>query len=153
MLYVSKLFAFVCFVFHGAAPIHYVQMVILNLPYPYLRTTTVLLDKVQRSSIISFGCGFFEDGNTRCRPRQFHACNIMWPKENSSVPVSITAGLMGLLTASFDAGVTAFNCGDIYTGVKELYGKMMVAHTELGGRQQLGQGRSHKACPRFGRDF
>ena len=29
-----KLFAFVCFVFHGAAPIPYVQAAILNLPHP-----------------------------------------------------------------------------------------------------------------------
>ena len=60
---------------------------------------------------------------------------------------------MCLLTASFHAGVTAFDCGDIYTGVKEVYEKMMVARTEWGGRQQLGHGRSHKACPRFGSDF
>ena len=41
---VYKLCAFVCFVFHGAAPILYVWVAILNLPHPYLRSTTVLLD-------------------------------------------------------------------------------------------------------------
>ena len=39
------LFAFVCLVFHGAVPIPYVQVVILNLSHPYLRSTTVLLDQ------------------------------------------------------------------------------------------------------------
>ena len=41
---VYKLFVFVCFVFYGAAPIPYVQMTILNLAHPKLRSTTVLLD-------------------------------------------------------------------------------------------------------------
>ena len=40
------LFAFLCFVFHGAAPIPYVQMAILNLTHPYLRSTTILLDTI-----------------------------------------------------------------------------------------------------------
>ena len=39
-----KQFAFVCFVFHEAAPIPYVQSAILNLPHPQLRSTTVVLD-------------------------------------------------------------------------------------------------------------
>ena len=38
-------FVFLCFDFHGAAPILYVQAAILNLPHPYLRSTTVLLDE------------------------------------------------------------------------------------------------------------
>ena len=41
---VNKHFVFVCFVFHGATPIPYVQLAILNLPNPYFRSTTVLLD-------------------------------------------------------------------------------------------------------------
>ena len=43
---VYKLFALLCFVFHGAAP-PYVQVVILNLPHLYLRSTTILLDCVE----------------------------------------------------------------------------------------------------------
>ena len=31
---VYKLFAFVCFVFHGSSPIPYVQVAIMNLPHP-----------------------------------------------------------------------------------------------------------------------
>ena len=31
---VCKLFALLCFIFLGAAPIHYAQMAILNLPHP-----------------------------------------------------------------------------------------------------------------------
>ena len=54
---------------------------------------------------------------------------------HSATPVSIAAGVMGLLQA-FDAGVTAFDCGDIYTGVEEVYGKMMAAHMERGGKRR-----------------
>ena len=36
---VYKLFALLCFVFLGAAPILYVQVAILNLPHPYVRST------------------------------------------------------------------------------------------------------------------
>ena len=39
-------FAFVCFVFHKAAPIPYLKVAILNLPHPKVRSTTVLLDKI-----------------------------------------------------------------------------------------------------------
>ena len=41
---VRKLFALFYFVFVGVAPIPYVQAAILNLPHPYLRSTTALLD-------------------------------------------------------------------------------------------------------------
>ena len=37
---VCKLLAFLCFVFHGAAPVPYVQAAILNLLHQYLRSTT-----------------------------------------------------------------------------------------------------------------
>ena len=46
---VCKLFVFLCFVFHGAAPIPYVQTAILNLLHPYLssiilyRTSSITL--------------------------------------------------------------------------------------------------------------
>ena len=43
---VCKFFALLCFVFHEAAPIPYGQAAILNLPHPYLGSTTVLLDSI-----------------------------------------------------------------------------------------------------------
>ena len=45
---VCELFAFICFVFLGASHILYVQVAFLNLPHPYLRSTTctILLDDV-----------------------------------------------------------------------------------------------------------
>ena len=43
---VYKHFAFVCVVFHGAAPIAYVQAAILNLGDPQVRSTSVLLDNL-----------------------------------------------------------------------------------------------------------
>ena len=43
---VYKLSALLCFIFHGAPPIPYVLVEILNLPHPYLRNTTVLLDRL-----------------------------------------------------------------------------------------------------------
>jgi len=36
----------------------------------------------------------------------------------------------------FDAGVCAFDCGDIYTGVEELYGMLIKAHCSRGGRKK-----------------
>lgn len=54
---------------------------------------------------------------------------------HSATPFSATACVTGLLQA-FDAGVTAFDCGDIYTGVEEVYGKMMAAHMERGGKRR-----------------
>ena len=41
---VCKLFSLVYFIFQGAAPMPYVQVVILNLPHSCLRSTTMLLD-------------------------------------------------------------------------------------------------------------
>ena len=38
-----KIFALLCFVFLGTVPIPYVQVAILNLPLPKLKSTTVLL--------------------------------------------------------------------------------------------------------------
>ena len=46
---VYKHFGFVCFVFHGAAPIPYLQAAILNLPHAYLSSTTVLTDSSSNS--------------------------------------------------------------------------------------------------------
>ena len=39
----------------------------------------------------------------------------------------------GLLQA-YDAGIRAFDCGDIYTGVEEVYGNFIRAHCKRGGR-------------------
>ena len=54
---------------------------------------------------------------------------------HSTTPTSTTDCVMGILQA-LDAGVTAFDCGDIYTGVEETYGKAMAAHMERGGKRQ-----------------
>ena len=43
-VFVYKHFASLCCGYLGAAPIPYVQDTILNLPNPYIRSTTVLLD-------------------------------------------------------------------------------------------------------------
>ena len=45
MAVACKLFAFIYFVSHGAACIPYVQVAILCLPHPYLRSTTILFDR------------------------------------------------------------------------------------------------------------
>ena len=42
---VCKLFSLLCFVFLGVAPIPYVQTAILNLSNPYLRSSTILLNR------------------------------------------------------------------------------------------------------------
>ena len=44
-------------------------------------------------------------------------------------------GLVRSLLRAVDAVVRSFDCGDIYTGVEELYGKMLKAHCLRGGRR------------------
>jgi len=48
---------------------------------------------------------------------------------NVSAPHSIVAGLL----QAIDCGITSFDCGDIYTGVERLYGKVLKAHCKHGG--------------------
>ena len=48
---------------------------------------------------------------------------------NVSTPHSMVAGLL----KAIDCGITSFDCGDIYTGVERLYGKMLKAHCKRGG--------------------
>ena len=43
--------------------------------------------------------------------------------------------ICGMLEA-YDAGIRAFTCGDIYTGVEELYGDFLRAHCMRGGRAE-----------------
>ena len=38
------------------------------------------------------------------------------------------------LLRAYDAGIDTFTCGDIYTGVEELYGKFIAAHCKRGGK-------------------
>ena len=47
-----KSLASLCCGYPGAAPVHYVQDANLNLPNPYLRSTTVLLDTCTSSLTI-----------------------------------------------------------------------------------------------------
>lgn len=44
--------------------------------------------------------------------------------------VDLVMGLLGVV----DAGVRSFDCGDIYTGVEVLYGRLIKAHCLRGGR-------------------
>lgn len=43
-------------------------------------------------------------------------------------------GVVWNLLQAFDAGIRSFDCGDIYTGVEELYGRLTRAHRSRGGR-------------------
>ncbi len=47
-----------------------------------------------------------------------------------------SADLVAALLRCYDAGIKAFDCGDIYTGVEELYGKLVAAHCNRGGRAE-----------------
>ena len=42
--------------------------------------------------------------------------------------------LVAHLLKVLDSGITVFDCGDIYTGVEELYGHFIAAHEQRGGR-------------------
>lgn len=44
--------------------------------------------------------------------------------------------IIPLLLNAIDNGIRAFDCGDIYTGVEELYGRMLEAHSLNGGRRE-----------------
>lgn len=46
------------------------------------------------------------------------------------------AGRVADLLRAIDTGIGAFDCGDIYTGVEELYGHMLKAHLDRGGRRE-----------------
>ena len=43
------------------------------------------------------------------------------------------ANAITMLLRVYDAGIRAFDCGDIYTGVEELYGNLISAHCKRGG--------------------
>ena len=58
---VCKLFVFICFVFRGAALTPYVQVSIFNLPHPYLKSTTVLLDILMGYKIVRRGIRVKDD--------------------------------------------------------------------------------------------
>ena len=45
------------------------------------------------------------------------------------------ADLLVQLLGAVDRGITAFDCGDIYTGVEELFGSLINAHHRHGGRR------------------
>lgn len=45
------------------------------------------------------------------------------------------ADAVGNLLRAFDAGIRRFDCGDIYTGVETLYGRLIRAHCSRGGRE------------------
>lgn len=47
-----------------------------------------------------------------------------------------SAELVSALLRCYDAGIRTFDCGDIYTGVEELYGKVVAAHCSRGGRAE-----------------
>lgn len=44
------------------------------------------------------------------------------------------ADLVVDLLRAYDAGINMFTCGDIYTGVEELYGRFIAAHCKRGGK-------------------
>jgi aryl-alcohol dehydrogenase-like predicted oxidoreductase len=62
------------------------------------------------------------------------------------------------MVAFADAGITAFDCADIYTGVEELIGAFRRRYRELRGAEALGRVKVHTKCvpdldllPRLGR--
>lgn len=52
-----------------------------------------------------------------------------------SEPNSHNVDLVKNLLRAVDAGIRSFDCGDIYTGVEELYGRLIKAHCLRGGRK------------------
>lgn len=44
------------------------------------------------------------------------------------------AGTVEVLLQAFDVGIRSFDCGDIYTGVEELYSRLIRAHRSRGGK-------------------
>ena len=46
------------------------------------------------------------------------------------------ANIVASLLQAYDVGVRAFDCGDIYTGVEEVYGDFIRAHCKRGGRAE-----------------
>jgi aryl-alcohol dehydrogenase-like predicted oxidoreductase len=53
---------------------------------------------------------------------------------NQSVNHNVDAVILQLLKA-VDVGINAFDCGDIYTGVEEIYGMMIGSHISRGGKR------------------
>ena len=50
--------------------------------------------------------------------------------------VSCVVTILSKLLEAIDSGVRVFDCGDIYTGVELLYGRLIEAHTGRGGRRE-----------------
>ena len=59
---------------------------------------------------------------------QLSDSHLMNPVQEKCVPQTIRD-----LLDVYDAGIHAFDCGDIYTGVEELYGMLIKAHCARGG--------------------
>ena len=55
---------------------------------------------------------------------------------NLTVKQRTNADLLYHLLAAVDRGITAFDCGDIYTGVEELFGSLIDAHHRHEGRRE-----------------
>ncbi len=53
----------------------------------------------------------------------------------NSGPRSLAESVAVLLQC-YDAGIRTFDCGDIYSGVEDLYGKLVLAHLSRGGRME-----------------
>ena len=51
-------------------------------------------------------------------------------------PVGIESNTVIRLLKAYDAGIHAFDCGDIYTGVERAYGRLIQAHRLRGGKQE-----------------
>ena len=88
----------------------------------------------QRSQLPSFSLGNTVNGGYFCSSiiqggwqlSQGHAMGKT-PKKTSTV---------ASLLQAYDVGIRTFDCGDIYTGVEEVYGHFIRAHTNRGGKAE-----------------
>lgn len=55
-------------------------------------------------------------------------------RSHSTSQDTLQSIVMGLLKA-IDCGITSMDCGDIYTGVEQIYGKVLRAHCDRGGKR------------------
>ena len=88
----------------------------------------------------------FSVGQKQC-PKEAYNCSVIiqggWQLSRGHVihagkegDENRRAEVISDLLAALDSGVTAFDCGDIYTGVEELYGALIRAHCQRGGLEE-----------------
>lgn len=101
---------------------------LMGMHYELFRKTTF-----RNNSISSFSLGNGNGNSYSCSSIIQGGWQLSEGHKMCKTPKEKTEIVTSLLQA-YDAGIQVFDCGDIYTGVEEVYGQFIRAHCKRGGR-------------------